>query len=103
MNDETPVIVIFNLARIGFSIDGKMFRITHEFFIFVSSACNHWLSCTGDAQIHNSYNATRVLFNPDIKEVKDYIKRCLEIFTLVMHQVTHFSDAHMVYFCSGIK
>lgn len=23
MNDETPVMVVFNLARIGFSIDGN--------------------------------------------------------------------------------
>lgn len=29
----------------------------------------------GDPQIHNSYNATRVMFNPNITEVKDYIER----------------------------
>lgn len=27
----------------------------------------------GDAQLHNSYTATRVMFNPDIVEVKDFI------------------------------
>lgn len=40
------------------------------------------MSCflgAGDAQIHNSYNATRVMFNLDMKEVTEYIKRYIDI------------------------
>ncbi|XP_028757320.1 uncharacterized protein LOC114754709 [Neltuma alba] len=44
-NTQTPVVVLLNLARVGFSEDGR-------------------------AQVCNSFNATRVFFNPPIKEVQ---------------------------------
>lgn len=38
----------------------------------------------GAAQVHNSYNATRVLFNPDIKEVRLFIaKNWYSFFSLI--------------------
>ncbi|XP_054789830.1 replication protein A 70 kDa DNA-binding subunit B-like [Prosopis cineraria] len=45
---DHPAVAVFNLARIGFSEDGR-------------------------PQICSSFNATRVSFNPSIKEVKDLI------------------------------
>ncbi|XP_028752889.1 uncharacterized protein LOC114724812 [Neltuma alba] len=47
-NTQTPAVLLLNMARIGFSDDGK-------------------------PQVCNSFNATRVFFNPPIKEVQQLI------------------------------
>ncbi|KAI9084717.1 hypothetical protein K1719_033361 [Acacia pycnantha] len=49
-NTESPVVVLLNLARVGFSEDGT-------------------------PQVCSSFNATRALFNPSIIEVKNLIQR----------------------------
>lgn len=80
MNEATPVVVIFNLARIGFSLDG-MFINGSEWSrsIYITGRKYElWgrvLYFSGVAQVHNSFNATKILFNPDIKEVSEYISK----------------------------
>lgn len=83
----TPIILLMT------QFQWLQYSILHglDSLLMVSTTISVWVRCLlfnqlichellsnvfvwiGDAQIHNSYNATRVLFNPDIKEVNEYI------------------------------
>ncbi|KAI9118531.1 hypothetical protein K1719_010863 [Acacia pycnantha] len=58
-NTESPVVVLLNFARVGFSEDGT-------------------------PQVCSSFNATRALFNPSITKVKNLIQSAKDEKSLVM-------------------